>query len=222
MQSLKDPSLRPSTKVLAYKIIAKALHIRIQFSLPELIFSDQTTFVPNKSILDNVLVSHEVIEWAKISNQDLVLLKLGFKKAYDTVNHKFLFEVLEKIGFPPKFLTFVRLLFTNTSASVLCNGLDSKDFDIQRGVRQGCPLAPYLFLFVGEALNAAIKHLTEEGALSGINLPNSQEQQVIIQNADDTNFTVKGTKSNLLTLTRVLELFHIASGLQLNWHKSVA
>jgi hypothetical protein len=83
-------------------------------------------------------------------------------------------------------------------------------------------LAPYLFFMIGEALNIATKWAMEMGNLQGIHLPEEVEQQLILQYADDTSYTLAGTKENLSNLIALLDLFHLASGLCINWDKNVA
>jgi len=80
---------------------------------------------------------------------------LDFTKAYDVVSWDFLFQMMKQIGIPDSFLHLIMMLLHDTLASVLLNGKDTTPFPIARGMRQGCPLAPYLFLIVGEVLNMA-------------------------------------------------------------------
>ena len=122
-------------------------------------------------ILDNVLVQTEAIEWSKVSKQDLILLKLDFKKAYDTLSLLFLFSVMHKVGFPSEFIDLVYLLFTGVKASVCINEAKMETFQIARGVRQRCLLAPYLFLLVGQALNSISETKMSKGLFRGISLP---------------------------------------------------
>jgi hypothetical protein len=150
------------------------------------------------------------------------LLKLDFRKAFDTVALDFLFAVMEILGVPLGFLSMVKLLFNDAQAAVCLNGGETSKFRIGRGVRQGCPLAPYLFLLVAQGLNAAVKAARNARHLQGIILPDGQTQQLIVQYADDTNFTLLGSEENLRNLTRLLDHFALASGLTINWTKSKA
>jgi len=107
---------------VAYKILAKALQMRLQPILVEVISTDQSAFIPTRYILDNILLLQETISWAKESKQDAILLKLDFKKAYDTVHLPFLFRTLETMGVPQGFVNLVKLLFVNAEALVCLNG----------------------------------------------------------------------------------------------------
>jgi hypothetical protein len=109
----------------------------------------------------------------------LLFLKLDFSKAYDKVDLTFLFQALDRLGFPDTFLRMSRLLFTDVAARVSLNGKSMKPFSIAQGVRQGCSLAPYLFLMVGEVLNYVIKREVYLGQIQGIRLPSALEAQTI-------------------------------------------
>ena len=148
---------RPITLLnLGYKIFAKALQLRLQPVLMDVISPDQSAFLPLRFILDNLLITKETLAWVESSNQPLIFLKLDFSKAYDMVEWQCMYRIMEKLGFPQVFIRMVSLLFHDASACVKLNGEPSPYFPIQRGVRQGCPLTPYLFLIVAEALNAMV------------------------------------------------------------------
>lgn len=84
----------------------------------------------------------------------------AFKNAYDTVDRSFLLQVMERLGVGEGLLRWTRLLFSNTRASALVNGHLSSPITFHAGVRQGCPLAPFLYLFIGQALHC---HLLARG-----------------------------------------------------------
>jgi hypothetical protein len=116
----------------------------------------------------------------------------------------------------------VRLLFKNAAARVSINGQSSQAFPIQQGLRQGCPLAPYLFLVVGEILNHSLKREVQQGRFKGIDLPGAPEPQTIAQYADYTSLTIRGEEPFVRTTVKTLQLFSSASGLLINENKSSA
>ncbi|KAG0605467.1 hypothetical protein M758_9G061900 [Ceratodon purpureus] len=208
---------RPITLLnTSYKIFAKMLQIRLQRLLPDVIHDGQSAFIPGRYILDSVMVQHETIDWARRSDQALVMLKLDFRKAYDSVTWSFLFKAMDRMGLPAPFTAMVRLLLVDASASVAINGACSASFPIRRGVRQGCPLAPYLFLLVAEALATASRHAISTGHLKGITLPDGATQQFLSQYAYDATFSLLGTARSLTTASTLLTDFGLATGLELN------
>ena len=126
------------------------------------------------------------------------------------------------MGIDAKFIHWVKLLFGNVSASVNINGSPGRSFKVERGIRQGCPLAPYLFLIVGEALTHTIKKAVKEKRLRGVVLPGDKKQQCISQYADDSSLMVRGEKRDIDELVKLLKTFSEASGMEINWDKSCA
>ena len=141
-----------------YKIVAKVYANRMKPLLHNWILPSQTGFVPNRCILDNIFLAFEAISWTKENQQDLSMLLLDFEKAYDRVNWTFLKEVMAKMGFHNQWIKQVMSLNTNASASINLNGEISKTFSLQRSVRQGCSLAPYLFLLTVDVLGQMLQH----------------------------------------------------------------
>ena len=168
---------RPITLLTAiYKIYAKTLQLRLQPILRDVISPEQTAFLPLRFILDNVVLTQETLHWAKTSRQPTIFLKLDFSKAYDKVSWTFLFHAMRGMNISERFISWVQLLFTNASATTNLNGTPGTSFGIARGVRQGCPLAPYLFLIVGEVLTHMIRKAISEGRLKGVTLPGGRKQ----------------------------------------------
>ena len=214
---------RPITLLnVGYKIYAKALQMRLQEPLSEIISPDQCAYLWNRFILDNILLTHETLSWAKKSKQDTIFLKLDFSKAFDRVDWRFLFLIMTRMGFPFSFINLVKLTLNDACAAINVNGQVSPSFPIERGVRQGCPLAPLLFLLMGEALHATIHQAQEYGNIRGVQLPKSEDQQLTLQFADDTSFTVRAEQASVSNLVSILQSFTLASGLHINWEKSGA
>lgn len=134
----------------------------------------------------------------------------------------FKFQVTEKLGMPRFFIHMIALLFQDVVVSININNQVAEPFELHRGVHQGCPLAPYLFIIVAKALNAPIKNAMRIGLVISILLPQSTSQQIICQYVDDTSFSARAEDSNVDNLIKILHNFEFDLGLEMNWHKSVA
>lgn len=201
-----------------YKVVAKVYANRMKPLLHNWILPSQTGFVPNRCILDNIFLAFEAIEWALENKQDLSMLLLDFEKAYDRVNWTFLQQTMGRMGFSHTWIQQVMSLNLNASASIIVNGEQSTTFRLQRSVRQGCPLAPYLFLLTVDVLGQMLQH--PDNRVSGLRLPD----QTTITNqmfADDTLLFLDGHPENLDRALEVITRFGAASGARLNLHKSV-
>ena len=109
--------------------------------LPKIINPDQTCAIKGRSITDNVHLLRNIVDYVNMKNSYCALISLDQTKAFDRVNHVFLFRVLSAFGFGPSFIKWVRLLYTDCSSQVLVNGFLSEQFPISRSVRQGCGLS---------------------------------------------------------------------------------
>ena len=145
-----------------------------------------------------------------------ILLSFDFEKAFDSVSWKFLAKCLEAFNFGPKFRSYVQTLYHYISATVLNNGHTSQWFHLERGVRQGCPLSPYLFILLAETLSCKIR---ENEAIKGISLNGCEIK--ITQMANYTTCFVKD-KISLKNLIDVFKNFEICSGLKINLDKTKA
>ena len=108
---------------------------------------------------------------------------------------------MKAFGIPDSFLKIVEMLFHGAKASIYTSRGESSPFHVLCKVHQRCPLAPYLFLFIGEVLNNALKKAAADGSLSGIISPENINELSIIQYADDTNLMIAATESNFTTVT---------------------
>jgi len=135
-----------------YKIISKALSLRLKMVIGKIIDARQLTFLEGKGLLDSVLVANEVLEEYKRKRKSCVFFKVNYEKAYESVNWDFIFYMLRRLGFCKRWIRWIKGCLESASVSVLVNGSPTKEFFPRKGLRQGDPLAPFLFLIVTEGL----------------------------------------------------------------------
>jgi hypothetical protein len=146
---------------------------------------------------------------------------LDFKKAFDLVEHELVLEMPRAKGFPDiKCLSWVANLFSTATSSVLLNGTAGKEFKCLRGVRQGDPLSPLLFVIVADLLQSVINHEYYLGNLIPSFPQNRDIPFPIVQYADDTILVMQAEVGWLLFLKELLKKITLSSGLRVNFHKS--
>jgi hypothetical protein len=156
-----------------YKILSKALANRLKKVLGNLIASCQSAFLPQRQILDGVVVLNEIIDLAKRRKDECMLFKVDFKRAYDTVGWRFLERMMVKMGFAGGWLKWMRACIFDSMMSVLINGSPTADFKVARGQRQGNPLSPFLFLIVVEGLASLMRSAVDIGKFKGYQANNN-------------------------------------------------
>ena len=137
-----------------------------------------------------------------------------FEKAFDSINHDYLFKSLKHFNFSEDFIKWIKLFYSNARSCVTNNGFLSPFFSTQRGVRQGCPLSPYLFILCIELLTSQIRNNEN---ISGINICGFELKNACY--ADDASFILDGSKKSFETLVTILENLSNISGLKLNTKK---
>ena len=123
------------------------------------------------------------------------------------------------MGFGSKWIEWIKSCLCSASTSILVNGSPSKEFRNEKGLRQGDPLSPFLFLIASEVLQQMIIEACNQGLFKGIRLYRSGRNLSLLQFADDALIFGKWSRANLITLTRILNVFHDVSGLQINLSK---
>ena len=125
---------RPITLLtVIYKIFAKTLQLGFQPILRDVISPAQTTFLPLRFILNNIVLTQETLHWAKSSKQPMIFLKLDFSKAYDKVSWRFFFHAMHKMGISVQYIGWVKLLFGNATTAVNINKSPISNFKVERG-----------------------------------------------------------------------------------------
>ena len=140
-----------------YKIIAHILATRLQKVLPEIISTDQNGYLQGRFIVHNIRTIIDTTQHIILKKQQAYLLFLDFEKAFDKLDHKFLFNTLHKFGFQKNFIQWIKTLYTDIQSCILNNGYTSPYFQIMAGIRQGCPISALLFIIAVECLSIYIK-----------------------------------------------------------------
>ena len=215
----KDPryikNYRPITLLnVDYKILSKVLANRMKTVLSEIIKSDQVGYMKDRNIGEAIRLIDDMIFHCLTNDINSFLIAVDFEKAFDSVSHQFLCKVLELFGFGVSFRTWVKTLYNDISSCVMNGGFSTGYFEIGRGVRQGDPLSPYLFLIVIEILAHAVRN---DSTIKGINLENYEVKQVLY--ADDMTIFVRD-KDSVKNLKVIFHSFQKISGLKVNMEKT--
>ena len=206
----------------AYKVFTKIIARRLQPILQKIIHQDQQGFIKGRQISNSIQLMLKMLE-NSYSRDDQGLeespsiILIDFRKAYDTVDRDFLQVMLEKYHFSASFRRLIETLHRNTTASFKVNDQTSHAIPVRTGIRQGCPLAPLLFLLVIEGLGNVIR---QSAKIRGIIIPGTEEEHKCTQFVDDFSIFLEETR--YLKETKMeLKCFGRHSGLELQPDKSV-
>ncbi|PKU86876.1 Putative ribonuclease H protein [Dendrobium catenatum] len=198
-----------------YKIIAKVLAIRIKPIMPILVKDNQSGFIKSRISTDNILLANEIMTYIrKKSGGKYFCAKLDIRKAFDTVSREFLLARLKQKGFPSLVVSWIKACISDVNFSILINGSLEGYFSTSAGLRQGCPLSPYLFCLVMDAFS----NLLDAGSFKGISIDGFILTHLLY--ADDVLIFGEATTENCNSLTNILSTFAKASGLHVNLDKS--
>jgi hypothetical protein len=200
--------------------VAKVLAGRLAKVVGSLIPNTQSTFIKGRQLVDGVVTVSEVIDYAKKTGKDCLIFKVDFEKAYDSVDWGFLDYMLCRFGFGVKWRGWMKACVCSGNMSVLVNGSPTEEICLRRGLKQGDPLAPLLFLLVAEGLGALMRSAVERGRFQPFNVGRGGLPVSILQYADDTLCIGEATVENLWAIKAVLRGFEMASGLKINFWKS--
>ena len=209
---------RPITLLnVDYKILARAIAKRIELKLPKLIHSDQTGFVKGRFIGQNVRLLNDIMEYTELNKIPGIMVLIDFEKAFDTLEWQFLHNTLKYLNFGPNLRNWISVMYSDLESGIINAGYVTNYFKISRGVRQGCPLSPILFILSAELLAQKIRQSSKS---KGIKLPNNVEVK-LSQFADDTTLICKDIESLKENIT-IINKFAAISGLKLNKKKTKA
>ncbi|GAU23240.1 hypothetical protein TSUD_172690 [Trifolium subterraneum] len=203
-----------------YKMVAKVLASRLAKVMDELIPKTQSAFLKGRQLVEGVVVVNEVIDFAKKAGKECLIFKVDFEKAYDSVDWSFLDYMLWRFSFNIKWRKWMKACVCSGNMSILVNGSPTEEINIKRGLKQGDPLAPLLFLIVAEGLGALMRMAVAKGRFKPFLVGRSGMPISMLQYADDTLCIGEASIDNLWAVKAILRGFEMVSGLKVNFWKS--
>lgn len=191
--------------------------------LSSIVSENQSAFIPGRAIADNVLITHEVLQFLKTSKAEkncTMAVKTDMSKAYDRIEWSFVQQVLQRLGFNAKWINWLMQCITTVSYSYLVNDSVYGEVKPYRGIRQGDPLSPYVFILCSEVLSGLCKSAEKKGLLQGVRVARGSPRVSHLLFADDTMFFGLASATNCETLMKILKDYERASGQMINKSKS--
>ncbi|GJZ58056.1 RNA-directed DNA polymerase, eukaryota [Tanacetum coccineum] len=187
-----------------YKIIAKLLANHLVHVLGDIVNEVQYAFVANRQILDGPFILNELLQWCKSKKKQSLIFKVDFEKAYNSVRWDFLDDVLKKFGFGAKWRGWIQSCLRSSRCSIMVNGSPTEEFQVYKGLKQGDPLSPLLFILVMESLHISFQRVVDAGIFKGIAIGSSLVLSHMFY-ADDAVFMGQWSDSNIDIIVHVLE-----------------
>ena len=206
-----------------YKLISKILANRLKSFLPFIISENQSAFTLDRLITDNVLMAFELMHFLNhktAGKEGFMAAKLDMSKAFDRVEWCFLKRVMEKLRFCSKWVNLIMHCISSVSHSVLINGAAYGSIKPSRGLRQGDPLSPSLFLLCTEGLSAIIHEAVRNHSFTSISICRSSPSVTHLFFADDNILFCKANSDECQELKLILQMYENASGQKINTEKS--
>ncbi|GJV96565.1 RNA-directed DNA polymerase, eukaryota [Tanacetum coccineum] len=169
-------------------------------------------------IISKILANRMVFVLEDLKKQTMIF-KVDFEKAYDSVRWDYLDDILRKFGFGEKWCSWIRNCLISSKGSILVNGSPTMEFQFHKGLKQGDPLSPFLFILVMESLHISISRVVEAGLFRRVQVGNDTQVSHLFF-ADDAVFMGHWSDSNIDIIIRILDCFYHASGLKINMSKS--
>ncbi|XP_060211737.1 uncharacterized protein LOC132639298 [Lycium barbarum] len=202
---------------VSQKIVSKVLNDRLSRIIPKIISQNQSGFVKDRSIGENVLLAQEIIHNIRKPNKGgNVIIKLDMSKAYDRLSWNFLCIVMRKMGFSEQWIMIIWNLLSNMWYSVIINGRRHGFFQSYRGVKQGDLISPSLFIIVAEVLTRLLNKLFDIPRFSGFNMQSNGPMINHLSYADDIIIFCAGKTYTIQLIIEALNKYENNSGQLIN------
>jgi hypothetical protein len=207
---------------ISYKIISKILANRLKLLLPKIISPLQSTFVPNRSIQDNSIIAHELLHSFKLKRGKcgFMFLKMDMEKAFDKIEWNLILAIMQHLGFHATWLQWIESCISSTSFSILLNGSPFGLFSSKRGLRQGDPLSPFLFILGSELLSRLLLKEERIGNIKGMKIARASPAINHLLFADDLLLFGKASLLEAASFKGCLDKYCSWSGQSINSRKS--
>ncbi|XP_004301203.1 PREDICTED: uncharacterized protein LOC101302660 [Fragaria vesca subsp. vesca] len=222
-QDLMAPVLEEEVRAAVFQLGALVRMDFQVYSIIRIISVNQNVFVPGRLIQDNILLAHETYHYLKLKQEGgkhELALKLNMIKAYNRVEQDFFEVALIRFGFSRDWIRLIMACVTTVSFAIVLNGKPGRTFYPSRGLRQGYPISPYLFLLVSEVLSLRLTKCVRDGSLIGIRLSRGGPIMSHLFFADDALFFIWATLGNASRLSLIFKDYYTASGQAISQDKS--
>lgn len=216
--------LRPiSLCSVVYKIISNVLCTRLKGILPQIVSPEQGAFIAGRLISDNLLIAHEMVHGLRTNPNckgEFIAIKTDMSKAYDRVEWDFLETLFIKMGFDTKWIMWIMKCIRSVMYTVLLNGQTHGHITPERGLRQGDPLSPFVFILCAETLVHVMNRAEQRGEIHGMKLSKHCPAVQHLLFADDSFFLCRANLPEISEFLRCLKLYGNSSGQVINFQKS--
>ena len=198
-----------------YKILSKILATRLSKILPKIVHEDQSGFIMQRSMSDNIMELTSLVQWCNNQEIEALLVSYDFAKAFDHAEYNILFDIMRSFNIGEKYIQMVRNLYQEIESCTINHGFTGNYFKIKRGLRQGCGFSAPAFTLIVEILGQKIR---QNNQIEGIRIGNKHKK--LAQYADDLWTIIKANQRNFNKLIETVDEFTRQASLPINYDKT--